>query len=84
MPCDCGGCCAKNKYRPGSYALDVVVKLYGMPTGYPVDGEDLNHPVGQYMGQDWQVDVKVVQAFVTGTCAEEARVQWVARAHLAG
>lgn len=81
MKCACGGCCALNKYLPGNYALDFEVRLYDQYKGYPVDKEDLGQSVGQYMGQDWKVDIKVVQAYVTGTCAEEPHVQWVARAY---
>ncbi len=79
--CDCGDCCAKNKYRPGDYSLDIVVNMNLMPKGVPVATEELNFPIGNYGGTDWQIDVKVVQAAVTGACLEEPHVQWVARAH---
>ena len=84
VKCACGGCCALNKYLPGSYALDFEVRLYDQYKGYPVEKEDIGQSVGQYMGQGWKVDIKVVQAYVTGTCAEEPHVQWVARASPAG
>lgn len=79
--CECGKCCAKNKYRPGDYSLDVVVKMNLIPWGFPVSTEDLNNDIGNYAGTKWEIDVKVVQAVVTGTCLEEPHVQWVAHAH---
>lgn len=82
--CNCGGCCAKNKYLPGDYALDVVVNMDLMPMGFPVAAEELNRDIGKYDGTQWEINVKVVQAVVTGTCLEEPHVQWVARAHPAG
>jgi hypothetical protein len=84
MLCDCGDCCAKNTYKPGAYSLDMEVRLHTLFKGYPVTTEDIGREAGQYDGQTWKVDVKVVQAYVTGTCAEEPHVQWVARAYPAG